>query len=328
MPALLAVLLILFTFSSSIAQLVFNDDNEMRYEISYSNYSSMNLFGVLRKGEYLVFKPYSAGISKNNILTFIKPQSIINVYGKIKDMPFYYVEHDDIKGFIKEDVISFIDEEHLNLLKSKNTIYLKKPLVINDVIFPVATELKVDRFEKNSYLALIWDDGLYRARIKNFFATKKVKKSNRNYRKNSKIFLGYPYVWGGGENGWDCSYLVKDFYSLFDIRFPRNSYQQISEVEHIDVSDKGIAEKKKILRASKPYDVLLYFPGHIMIYSGFKGKEPMGFQALNRVNGRYFSKVDHFPLIKTGLLQKVTKIGFVDRKKSPDLTVAQNKDKL
>ena len=115
---------------------------------------------------------------------------------------------------------------------------------------------------------------------------------------------------------------------MFDIKFPRNSYQQISHVEHIDVSDKNITEKKKILEALKPYEVLLYFPGHIMIYAGFKGREPMGFQALNRANGSYFGKVDIFPLIKTGLLHKVTKIGFVNRIKSPDLTIAETEDKL
>ncbi len=175
MPNFLAFLFALLIWGTANGQLIFNEDSDMRYEMAYTNYSTINRYGVTKRGEYIAFKPYTGQIASKNMLTFLKPQAIVNIYGKVKDQPFYYVEYEGVKGFFKDYAISFIDEEQVSLLKLKDTIYLKKPLIINDVIYPPATELKIERFEKGNYIALIWDDGLYRAKIKKNMPSKKPK---------------------------------------------------------------------------------------------------------------------------------------------------------
>ncbi len=328
LPAWILIIFVFFIYSIGLSQTDFSNFSTIN-GISYSNFSSIDSYGIVRKGAYLVFMPYTGiNISKNNKLTFVKPQTPIKVIAKLKNQPFYFCEVLAVEGFLKEENFTYIDQESLNFLLSLDTLYLKKPLLINDILFSTTTELRYLTNKKGSYEVYIWDGRFYKAYLKSKYVVKKLKPIKENYKKVLSYFKGSPYFWAGSELGWDCSLLVKDFYKLFDIEMPRNSFQQITSVEHIDVSNLSTKEKIKILKRSKPYETLLYFPGHIMVFSGFKGKEPMSFQALNRFNNKKYGRVDYFPLLKTGLLQKVSKIGYVKNEKLACLTNSVSKDKI
>lgn len=298
-------------------------------KIIFENSSTIQKYAVVKKGTYLVFQPYTGvNISNKNKLTFVKPQSVVKVIAKIKNEPFYFGESDNVIGFIKEETFTFIDEDNLSQFLSMEKLYLKKPLLIGDILFPPATEVRYRDRTKDLYEVYIWDNQFYKAHITKKNAIIKLKPEIKNYKSTSKFFIGYPYFWAGSDEGWDCSLLVKDFYKIFDFDLPRNSYQQINYVESFDVANLSLKEKIRVLKKSKPFETLLYFPGHIMIFSGFKGKEPMSFQAINRFNNKYYGKVGYFPLKKTGLLQKVTKIGYIAPLKQSNLTISKAEGKI
>ncbi|MCX7991249.1 MAG: C40 family peptidase [Proteobacteria bacterium] len=326
---LLLSLLVFFSLTNQcLASFLFKNLSSVN-GLSFDNFSSVNRDGVIKRGSYLVFSPYTGiTIKNNNKLTFIKPQSPVKIIAKLKNQPFYFCEHEKLNGFVKEEDFSFIDDKSLEFFLSLDTLYLKKPLFIGDVLFPTATEVRYVNRKKFFYEVYIWEDGFKRAYINKKYLTDKIKPTKVNYKKITGFFNGSPYFWAGSERGWDCSLLVKDFYKIFDIEMPRNSFQQISCVENIDVSNLSLKEKIKILKKSEPFETLLYFPGHIMIFSGFKGKEPMSFQAINRFNNKFYGKVGHFPLKKTGLLNKVTKIGYIPLKGQGNLTISRVEGKI
>lgn len=323
-----SLLILLFLKSQSWANIYLNNFSSINV-LNFDNFSTVIAFGITKKGTYLVFEPYTGvNISNKNKLTFVKPQSVVKVIAKIKNEPFYFGESENVSGFIKEGSFTFIDEDNLSQFLSMEKLYLKKPLLIGDILFPPATEVRYRNRTKDLYEVYIWDNQFYKAYITKKNAIIKLKPEIKNYKSTSKFFIGYPYFWAGSEEGWDCSLLVKDFYKIFDFDLPRNSYQQINFVESIDVANLSLKEKIRVLKKSKPFETLLYFPGHIMIFSGFKGKEPMSFQAINRFNNKYYGKVGYFPLKKTGLLQKVTKIGYIAPLKQSNLTISKAEVKI
>jgi hypothetical protein len=86
--------------------------------------------------------------------------------------------------------------------------------------------------------------------------------------------LHTPYGWGGTGGKRDCSRLLMDLFASFGVQLPRNSKQQSkSGVERIDVAKLGDAAKAAVIeRAAKRGLVLLYLPGHIMLYLGRDGE--------------------------------------------------------
>lgn len=83
--------------------------------------------------------------------------------------------------------------------------------------------------------------------------------------------LGAPYGWGGMGGGLDCSELVMDVLSTFELDMPRNSARQaeagsfsipvaetMSEAQRLALLDRALAQGI----------VLMHFPGHVMIYLG------------------------------------------------------------
>jgi hypothetical protein len=82
--------------------------------------------------------------------------------------------------------------------------------------------------------------------------------------------LDKPYGLGGAEGGLDCSSLLLELFERFDIALPRFSgWQAQSGTYSVDVRADTPAQKlAKLDLAAKSGAVLLYFPGHIMLYLG------------------------------------------------------------
>jgi len=82
--------------------------------------------------------------------------------------------------------------------------------------------------------------------------------------------LGSTYGWGGVGGTRDCSRFMMDLFSSFGVLLPRNSWHQSNAgVEIVDVSKLDEAARARTIeqRANNGI-VLLYLPGHIMLYLG------------------------------------------------------------
>jgi hypothetical protein len=97
--------------------------------------------------------------------------------------------------------------------------------------------------------------------------------------------LGRPYGWGGKDGGYDCSRFLLDLFEPFGIDLPRHSARQaMAGTFAVDVSTLQDPNEKRLLIEAAAHRgvVLLYFPGHIMLYLGTTEKgEPMAIHAFS-----------------------------------------------
>ena len=94
---------------------------------------------------------------------------------------------------------------------------------------------------------------------------------------------GEVYGWGGMLGSRDCSGLVQELFSCFGFRLPRNSADlaRLPGRHNLDLAACTPAEKRALL-ARQPPGVLLYFPGHILIYCGTREGCPLCISAAGR----------------------------------------------
>jgi hypothetical protein len=95
--------------------------------------------------------------------------------------------------------------------------------------------------------------------------------------------LEQPYGWGGRDGHRDCSSYLLDVFAQFDVRLPRNSAVQAQlGTESVDLSQLDeVAKTEAIRTAAREGVVLLYMPGHIMLYLGHDGAHDYGLSALS-----------------------------------------------
>ncbi len=271
------------------------------------------LFGIVIKGDNLIINPNLDDIfAKKNLSSFLKPQTLAIITSIHKNLPYVYLETDTVKGWFNQNFIQILTPSDFDKISNLEKILLTRSLKIENVTYPPATKLPLLSETKKSFKVLIATKEVFIEKeiLKNY-ATRPLSPEFSNIKKLTKIFNKKPYVWANSESGWDCSGLIQDLFSFLNISLPRNSFDQINYVDAIDVTELSLKEREKILRQSKPYFTLLYFPGHIMIYTGKKGKDYFSFQALSKIDNKKYGYVGFFPLKKTGLLKKITKIGYI-----------------
>lgn len=95
--------------------------------------------------------------------------------------------------------------------------------------------------------------------------------------------LGQPYGWGGRDGHRDCSRYTYDLFAQFGVRLARNSSVQAKlGTRSVDVSALAEEQKREAIRAAaREGVVLLYMPGHIMLYLGHDGDHDYGISALS-----------------------------------------------
>lgn len=105
--------------------------------------------------------------------------------------------------------------------------------------------------------------------------------------------LGEPYAWGGmqmGIFGRDCSRFIQDVYALTGVALPRNSGQQ-KQVGRLRVeipADMPADERRRHIAAqARPGDIV-WFPGHVMLYTGDIDGEP---HVIHATGGQYMAVV-------------------------------------
>ena len=83
-------------------------------------------------------------------------------------------------------------------------------------------------------------------------------------------YIDSPYGFGGQAGGRDCSRFIMDLFESFDLRLPRHSgWQAKAGTFALDVARQSEQQKLRSLELAAEHGaVLLYFPGHIMLYLG------------------------------------------------------------
>ena len=91
---------------------------------------------------------------------------------------------------------------------------------------------------------------------------------------------GQPYGWAGLYENRDCSSLLRDYFTVFGVWLPRNSFAQMQSGKMHDLSDFGLKAKKKLLlEKAVPFLHLVGRKGHVTLYVGSFGGEPAFFHA-------------------------------------------------
>ncbi len=122
-------------------------------------------------------------------------------------------------------------------------------------------------------------------------ALKPLKFTPKNVAYIARQLKDEPYAWGGILHGRDCSATTKDFFACFGIFLPRNSSDQAKRGEYISIKHlKGRAKKDAILKYAKPFESLLFVPGHIGIYIGRYKNEPIIMHTYWGIRLKDFSK--------------------------------------
>lgn len=94
-------------------------------------------------------------------------------------------------------------------------------------------------------------------------------------------YLGDRYGWAGSAYSNDCSGTLRAIYACFGFNMKRTASAQISQkdLNYTDISK--MTDEEKIEEFKKaPMGAMVFFPGHIMIYTGMVGEEPYVFSAV------------------------------------------------
>ncbi|MDR3048281.1 MAG: SH3 domain-containing protein [Elusimicrobiota bacterium] len=102
-----------------------------------------------------------------------------------------------------------------------------------------------------------------------------LKYTQRNVLTQAFKQLNSPYGWGGQNEYQDCSSFLKNIFSCFGLKFPRNSSSQIRQSANLKNikfnKETPLAKKAQTIRTNAIAAMsLLYLPGHIMLYIGFE----------------------------------------------------------
>jgi hypothetical protein len=95
--------------------------------------------------------------------------------------------------------------------------------------------------------------------------------------------IGAAYGWGGHQGHRDCSRYLRDLLATFGIQLGRHSGVQARQGAY-SVDLEGLTEREKraeIRRHAEQGLVLLYMPGHIMLYLGEIGGEPHAISSIS-----------------------------------------------
>ena len=142
--------------------------------------------------------------------------------------------HDNYEAWIDNKNIVYISEETFNKINNSNIPILCKPELIitrhdNSLMkIPIGSKLINNKVFNIQNFPSIDKEQIEASVIK----TKDIR---TNIVKILTELMNTPYLWGGRTN-WriDCSGLVQNVFSLFDIKLPRDAINQVEDGENIE----------------------------------------------------------------------------------------------
>ncbi len=206
------------------------------------------------------------------------------------DKAWAYVLTSYATGWVPADAIAVVNARQRKALESRPLIALleeERPLYTRrgDYLFRarVGMLLPLEREDGTAWTAdAVIEGGVRRSRVipvtlpKRAAAKVPMRFTAENIGSVLDGIIGKPYGWGGLYGDRDCSAMIRDIFAPFGIWLPRNSFQQ-SQVGKV-VSLEGLddaAKAAKIRNEAVPFETLLYLKGHIMLYLGVYGGEPV-----------------------------------------------------
>ncbi|MDR1614150.1 MAG: SH3 domain-containing protein [Campylobacteraceae bacterium] len=237
------------------------------------------LFSKKKNGD----SSYPFDYLQNSLLGIMQPL-LISHYSK--DFAWAFVESPFASGWVKTNEIALINADLIAEIKNADKIVITKdnaPLYLNNGLFAhyikMGAILPIFKDNNNEYYRafIIISDASKNAKVakitinKEYAAPFPLEFNETNVKKTAFELLGENYGWGGLYNNRDCSAMTKDFFSVFGIWLPRNSFSQKSSSVFANISNLTAVQKEEMLvELGIPYLTLVYMPGHIMLYVGEK----------------------------------------------------------
>jgi hypothetical protein len=236
-------------------------------------------FNINRTGEGFPFD------YNQNSSIYVNTPIFISHYSK--DRNWVYIKAPFAFGWVRVNDIALVDNNFKSKFeRPRNGVTTTDNLRLihngNDIsIVKLGTIFPMDVDKKEFFVALKGDNGYaFIDKVEpqdiNLIVKKPIKFNKFNVEYIGRELLGEPYGWGGKLKTRDCSTFTRDFFSTFGIYLPRNSRQQAKSGNFIPLKGLSRADKERtILEYGKPCRSLLVLPGHVTIYLGQRGGEPI-----------------------------------------------------
>jgi len=216
-----------------------------------------------------------------NQYTSVEPFTPVAVLHTSKDGRWFYAQVPFMRGWIKKEDVIIKDREELKRVLSLPFLVVVKPKVkVGGIEWSLGAKIPYIHKRGELYEVLLPDSSTEWVRLSQGFSEGHLDFSEEKAREILQSLLGYPYDWGGKRGFWDCSSLVQSLFWVFGVELPRNSSQQA--VIGIRVKERvgSYEELKDTLKDLPPFRTLLFSKGHVIIYGGMEGGEPVIYHAL------------------------------------------------
>ncbi len=225
------------------------------------------------------------------------------------DRKWAFVEAGHVSGWVKVKDIALVNSKFMRTFKSghyrvtvKDDLWLLNSRKKRVTLLKLGTIFPLDRSRKWLLCARRSNRGFalltrIKPPSKYLVAPKPVPFISYYVAKVARELYNEPYGWGGKMRTRDCSATTRDFFAPFGIFLKRNSAKQIEAGKVIDI--KGLTEEQKkeiIFKNAKPFESMLYVPGHITLYLGKYRGEPIIMHSYWGVRLNDWSK---YPLCRT-----------------------------
>lgn len=241
---------------------------------------------VLPTQEPVFFNPDQAGqgypfdMMQNSVLWTSTPVQVVH---RSRDKAWLLVETDWVFGWLRADDVAWVDEDQRDLLQNSRLVAVtrdKTPLMDHTGTFQSKARigsllfaLSQTRQGYDVVLPVRGENG--KAVIHSGPVSSRVISpfplplSAGRVAGLAKRMMDQMYGWGGLHARRDCSAGIRDLFTPFGLWLPRNSSQQAEAGRVLNLSTFSAPEKEEfIVQHGKPFQTLLWKPGHIMLYIG------------------------------------------------------------
>jgi cell wall-associated NlpC family hydrolase len=217
----------------------------------------------------------------------MKPGEPLAILGASKDSSWLFVATGSVVGWVPSNKVTKVGAEFMNkYLSSSHSVVVKDNARVLDsngkrlCTLRLGTLLPV--FEDGLAIPTKGKDGM--AAIMKLKPEQGVSApfpmpfTPRNAVSVIDELMGEPYGWGGSGGYRDCSAMTRDYFAVFGTWLPRNSADQARTGVSIPLKEVPVGERPRAIKENAiPFATLIHMPGHIMLYLGFYGAEPVVF---------------------------------------------------
>lgn len=219
-----------------------------------------------------------------NQYTLLEPMTPLAILHTSRDGEWLYVHAPFMRGWVsKKDVLVMERERLLDIRKMPFLVVARSGVRVEGFVFGLGSRLYYEEKKGNRYRVVLPDARSVWIEKREGLEEGYLSFGEERVRLILEGLLGTTYDWGGKEGRWDCSSLVQSLYAVFGLELPRNSSQQAQIGRLVATGFESYEEFKDVLKTLPPFRTLLFMKGHVMIYGGFEGGEPVLYHAVHRM---------------------------------------------